>query len=93
MKRPLTGLLGAIVVAAAAIGSTQADAGTWRSRGLIGGMSAAEVLAWPDSPYHDYRYYAGYHVRPIGPPPGCVIRRQRVWNAYGWTWRKLRICH
>jgi hypothetical protein len=79
-----------------AVGPTPADAGSRRAwaAGVIGGMSANEILGL--DPYYGYDpgYPApAYYVRPLGPPPGCVIRQQKVWAGYGWRWRKLRICH
>lgn len=98
MKRFVTGCVGAVALGAVvAVGPTQADAGSRRAwaAGVIGGMSANEILGWPD-PY--YRYFPGYpaeayYAAPAGPPPGCVIRQQKVWTGYGWRWQKLRICH
>lgn len=102
MKRSVTGLAGGIVRRTAVIGaavmgvavlagSTEANA-VYRG-GLIGGMSASEVVG---APYYgfDPSYPAPvYYASPGGPPPGCVIRRQRVWTGYHWISRKLRVCH
>jgi hypothetical protein len=98
MKSSVTGCVAAAVLfAMAAVGPTAADAGNrpaWAA-GVIGGMSANEILGWP-SPYYGY-YPASpapaHYAAPAGPPPGCVIRQQKVWAGYGWRWRKLRICH
>lgn len=86
MKRSVAGFVGTIVLGAAVLaGLTEANAVD--RRGLIGGMSAAEVMGVP--------YYPApvHYEPPAGPPPGCAIRRQRVWDGYRWHWRKLRICH
>jgi hypothetical protein len=98
--RWVVGSLGATALFAAIAGSTtSADA---RDRalaaGVIGGMSAGAILGTPYYPGYGYGYYPGYpapvyHVAPLGPPPGCVIKQQKVWDGYGWRWRKLRICH
>jgi hypothetical protein len=92
MKRSVIAGLSAIALGLAiASAPTQAEA----RRNIIGGMSAAEVVG---APYYGYGYYPGdpaLYPTPaaFGPPPGCVIRNQKVWIGYRWTWRKLRICH
>jgi hypothetical protein len=93
VKRFAAGIGAAMAFAALVTVTTQANAAS--GRGLIGGMSAAEVMGWPDGyagPAVDYPATASY-VRPLGPPPGCVVRQQRIWEGYYWRWRKLRICH
>jgi hypothetical protein len=90
MKRSVIGCV-AIALAVFA-GATEANAGSGRAWGIIGGMSASEVMGGPYYGAYGYPAAATY-VRPLGPPPGCVIRQQRVWEGYGWRWRKLRICH
>lgn len=104
MKRSVTGLLGGIALAAAVSGAavlaglTEANASDRTvAAGIIGGMSAAAVVGAPYYPSYG-NYYPSYpapvyYVPPDGPPPGCVIRGQRAWDGYRWTWRKLRICH
>lgn len=92
-NRCLTVALGvAALVVVALAGSTKAEAGRWRGSGIIGGMSAAEVMGWPYGRVDPYPAAASY-VRPLGPPPGCVIWQQRVWDGYRRNWRKLRVCH
>lgn len=49
-------------------------------------------------PAYGYGFYPGYPgpvytVAPTYPPPGCVIRPQRVWNGVAWQTRKIRVCH
>ena len=91
MKRSVIVSVAAIALAVFA-GATEATAGSGRATGLIGGMSASEVMGGPY--YGAYGYPAAVvYERPLGPPPGCVIRQQRVWEGYSWRWRKLRICH
>jgi hypothetical protein len=105
MKRSIFGCLGAAALAAALVsvpGEANArDYGRAYAAGIIGGMSAGAILGTPYYPGYGYGYYPGYvgypapvyHVAPLGPPPGCVIRQQKVWNGDRWHWRKLRICH
>lgn len=87
MNRLVAGFLGAITLVAA-VAVVSVDANALDRRHVIGGMSANEVMGIPDH-YPAPAYYAA----PLGPPPGCVIRQQRVWDGYRWRWRKLRICH
>ncbi len=96
-KRSVLGCIGAVVFGAAVamtLTGAQAHDGRVRSYGLIGGMSAAEVMGAPYYSAYGYNYAApAYYAPPDGPPPGCVIRNQRLWDGYAWRWRKLRVCH
>jgi hypothetical protein len=100
MKRSVMGCIGAVAFGAAVVAtSTGAEASDRRTvaAGVIGGMSAAAVMGAPYYPFYG-NYYPSYpapvYYAPLdGPPPGCVIRRQRVWDGHRWNWRKLRICH
>lgn len=99
MKRSVAGFVGSIVFGAAVLaGPNEASASYRGAAGIIGGMSAAAVMGAPYYPAYGYNYYPSYpapvyFVPPDGPPPGCAIRQQRVWDGYRWRWRKLRICH
>jgi hypothetical protein len=93
MNRSVFGFLGAIALTAA-VTAVPTDANALDRRDIIGGMSAAAVMGVPyDRSYGSYPGDPVYYVRPDGPPPGCVIRRQRVWDGYGWRMQKLRVCH
>ena len=36
------------------------------------------------APYYHNAYYGSY---------GCYWSSHRVWTAYGWHWRRVRVCH
>lgn len=105
MRRSVSGCVSALALVVALVaGSPAAEAGDRRAfaAGVIGGMSANAILGgypyYPSYPGYGYGYYPGYpapayYSAPLGPPPGCVIRRQRLWDGYRWRWRTLRICH
>jgi hypothetical protein len=108
MRKSVTGCLSALALVAMLMAApTQADARNNRAlaAGVIGGLSANAILGGypyygsdPGFAYGYYPRYPGYpapvyYVPPLGPPPGCVIRQQKVWSGDGWRWRKLRICH
>lgn len=77
--------------------------------GIIGGLSANAIVGgygyYPG--YVRYPGYVGYpgypstpgpvgYVRypaPTYPPPGCIIKPQRVFNGYAWGTRKIRVCY
>jgi hypothetical protein len=97
IKRLLMGCLSAIALTAAVV-AAPSGANALDRRDVIGGMSAAEVMGAPYYPAYGYGVYSGAaapvaYGAPLGPPPGCAIRHQRVWDGYRWTSRKLRICH
>lgn len=85
-----------MALTAALAAPTQVEAGrsSWTTAQVIGGMSANEILGG-SYPYYGHYAAPAYYGGPalIGPPPGCVIRQQRVWTGYRWSWRKLRVCH
>lgn len=100
-KSMMAAALVAALAAAAVAVPTQAEARRgYAAAGIIGGMSAGVIIASGAYPYYGYGYYPGYVV-PVsdagpayyGPPPGCVLRRQRVYNGYSWQWQKIRVCH
>jgi hypothetical protein len=95
MKKAITGVATAAVLAGAVVMPSQAEA-RWGHRGwgwgpgIVGGLAAGALiggaLAGP-------RYYGGYYGS--GPYYGyaraydCPPRR--VWTPYGWRWR--RVCY
>jgi hypothetical protein len=97
------GLIPAAACLAAALiavpGSAEARKGRYVASGIIGGVSAGAIVAGGYYPgYVGYPapvYYPGpVHYRaPTYPPPGCVIRRQPVFDGYGWRSRKIRVCY
>lgn len=95
MKRPfLAAAAAATLVAATMAATVQAEArrgyGGYYGDGIIGGLSANAIVGG----YHGYETgYPVTYAAPSYPPPGCVFRRQRVWNGYAWNSRKIRVCY
>ncbi|MBZ0139620.1 MAG: hypothetical protein K8H87_07570 [Pseudorhodoplanes sp.] len=58
--------------------------------GIIGGLAAGALIAGAHRPYGPY-YYGPAYYGAYG--PGCVIRRERVWNGYRWVWQRVRVCY
>lgn len=99
-------MMAAVTVAVLAVTSvtapTQAEArrGGAVAAGIIGGLAAGAIIGSAAYPYYGYGYYPGYPA-PVydagpayyGPPPGCVLRRQRVWDGYAWRSQNIRVCH
>jgi len=104
MKWPILAAAAAALFAAGAIGASheaQARGGYrgYYGDGIIGGLSANAIVG---GGY--YGYAPGYvvdpgfaapasYAGPNYPPPGCVIRQQRVRNGYAWSTRKIRVCY
>jgi hypothetical protein len=98
MTRTLTALATAATVAAAAITMpTAADARGGRiGLGILGGLAAGAIvggaLAAPyyygGGPYYGYGgpYYAA------GPYPYRCWHRERFWDGFGWSVRRVRVC-
>lgn len=104
----LAALLGASIGASTEAAAQRPYRG-YMGEGLIGGLSANAIVGgygyYPG--YVRYPGYVGYpgyastpgpvgYVRypaPPYPPPGCMIRTQRVFNGYAWGLRKIRVCY
>lgn len=103
MKRPILTAAAAALLVAVTIGAPQqAEARRgYGAAGIIGGMSAGEILggAYPypagyvGYPAPVYLPGPGYARGPAYPPPGCVITQRRFMTDYGWRTRKIRVCY
>lgn len=104
MKKSILAVAAVAVVAVVTVAApTQAEArrGNAVAAGVIGGLAAGAIIgSAAAAPYGYYPGYVGYPA-PVyapgpayyGPPPGCVIRNQRVWDGYAWRRQKIRVCH
>lgn len=107
MRKSLAAAMAVIAIAATAA-TSPAEArhrGNAFAGGLIGGLAAGAIIGGAAYPYYaaPYGYYPSYPGYPapvyvpgpayFGPPPGCVLRNQRVWDGYRWRWQKIRVCH
>jgi hypothetical protein len=62
--------------------------------GVIGGLAVGALIgAAANGPYYGYApgYYAGpaYYGYGYG---GCYWARQRVWDGWGWRFRRVQVC-
>ena len=100
MRRSVTGLIAAAVVAATVISLPTPSEARWRGHGwgwgpgagIIGGLAAGAIIA--GTAYPRYGYYGPGPYYAYGPGPyyaggyyGCYSRR--VWTPYGWRWRRV----
>jgi hypothetical protein len=76
------------VVAVAAPTDAQARRGWWGPGAVIGGLAAGAYGPYGYGP--GYGYYGG-PAYAYG--PGCYLRRERVWDGYGYRWRRVRVCY
>jgi len=96
--RTLTALAAAATLGLAAIAAPQpaeARHGGAIAAGIIGGLAAGAIIgsafngpyyAYGPGPY-SYSGYGGY-----GGYGGCYWTRQRVWDGWGWRFRRVRVC-
>lgn len=94
ISRTLTALATAATLGLAAVATPQpAEArGGAIAAGVIGELAAGAIIgAAVHGPY--YGYGPGYYY---GPSPvyygGCYWTRQRVWDGWGWQFRRVRVC-
>jgi hypothetical protein len=94
MTRTMTAVAAAALIAVAAVAApteAQARRGWWVPGAVIGGLAAGAIIAGAAGAYGPYYYgpAPGYYAY----GPGCYIRRQRVWDGYGWVVRRVRVCY
>ena len=105
MNKTLTALAAVAIVATAAIAvPSQAEAryrhGGAVAAGVVGGLALGAIAAgaYGGPGYYGYGYGPGYAYAPApvyygAYGPGCTIRRERVWDGYGWIIRRVRVCY
>jgi hypothetical protein len=94
MNKTLVTLAAAAIVATAAISApTQAQArnGGAIAAGVVGVLALGAIAAGAYGYGPGYGYYGAPAYGAYG--PGCVIRRERVWDGYGWAIRRVRVCY
>jgi hypothetical protein len=96
--RSLTALAAAATLGLAAIAAPQpaeARHGGAIAAGIIGGLAVGALVgAAASGPYYGYApgYYYGapaYYGYGYG---GCYWTRQRVWDGWGWRFRRVQVC-
>ena len=95
MTKTLTTLAATAVIGIAAVASpTPADARGGRvAAGIIGGLAAGAIIAGAAGAYGPYGPGYGYYGPAYAYGPGCYIRRERVWDGWGWRWQRVRVCY
>ena len=87
MKKTLIAFV-AVATIAGSLATTPASAqrglGAAVAGGIIGGAIVGGAVA-ASRPAPVYVEEA--------PPPGCVWRRQRFWDGYGWRFRRVEVCN
>lgn len=101
MKKFVTGILAAAIVASSLSAMTPARADNGRvaagvAGGLIGGALLGAAIANGGRPAYAApppppppAYYA---PEPVYVEPACQIQRERFWDGYGWRIRNVRVC-
>jgi hypothetical protein len=94
MKKTLTTLVAVATIAGSmAVTVPAANArdgvGVGIAAGLIGGAIVGGAIASSRPAYAAPAYVEA----PPPPPPGCVMRRERYWDGYGWVIRPVRVCY
>jgi hypothetical protein len=96
--KTLTALAAAATLGLAAVAAPQpAQAGGHGgavAAGIIGGLAAGAIIgSAAHGPYYGYGYGPGYYgAAPAYYGGGCYWTRQRVWDGWGWRFRRVRVC-
>lgn len=72
--------LGAAVVALTAVQASNAEAGVRVQLGWYGG-------------HHNWTVHSGSPYYYGGPRYNCFWRKRKLHTAYGWRWKKVRVCN
>jgi hypothetical protein len=95
MKKTLITLaVGATVAIGTVLSPTAADA-RWGHRGfpvapVVGGLAAGALLGAALS--QPRRYYS-YAYEPVYFGSECYVRRERIWDGWGWRVRRIEDCY
>jgi 4-amino-4-deoxy-L-arabinose transferase-like glycosyltransferase len=57
--------------------------------GIIGGLAFGTLLGAAAAANGPYAYAPG----PVYYGPACYWTRQRIWDGWGWHWRRVRVCN
>jgi hypothetical protein len=95
--RTLTALAAATTLGLAAVAAPQpaeARHGGAVAAGIIGGLAVGAIIgAAANGPYYGgYGYGPGYYYGGGPYYGGCYWTRQRVWDGWGWHFRRVRVC-
>jgi hypothetical protein len=96
MKKTLTAIAAAALVATATVAIPQQAEARWHGRNgaIIGGIAAGALLGAAAA--GSYGYYGGpayYYGGPAYYGPSCYWTHSRYWNGYRWHWRRVRVCN
>jgi hypothetical protein len=67
--------------------SAQRYLGAAVAGGIIGGAIVGGAIASSRPAYGGPVYYED------APPPACRLVRQRYWDGYGWSFRRVEVCN
>jgi hypothetical protein len=90
--------VGALGIGAAAIPQPAQARGGAVAAGVIGGLAAGAIIGSAAAGAYGPHYGPGpgYYAYGPGPAyyaPSCWWTRQRVWDGWGWSWRRVRVCN
>jgi hypothetical protein len=91
MKKTLIAIAAAATLGLATVAAPQpAQARHGRIAAGIGGFALGTFLgaAIANGPYYAYGPGPVYYD-----PPPCQWTRQRIWDGWGWHWRRVRVCY
>jgi hypothetical protein len=98
MKKNLITIAVATTVAMGAAISPTAAQARWHHgfpvAPVVGGLAAGALLGAAIAAPHYYpapHYYYGYE--PVYYGPSCIVRRERIWDGWGWRVRRVEDCY
>jgi hypothetical protein len=99
ITKTLTAIAAAATLGLAAVAvpqPAQAHDGGAVAAGIIGGLAVGALIgsaaAQGPGPYYHHRRHYYYAPAPVYYGPPCYWARERVWDGWGWHWRRVRVC-
>ncbi|MDP3077665.1 hypothetical protein [Bradyrhizobium sp.] len=91
MKKTFAALV-AVATIAGSLATTPASAQRGVAAGVVGGLIGGAIIGGAIASSRP-AYAAPAPVYVDDYPPSCRLVRERFWDGYGWSYRRVEICH
>ncbi|MDP1869846.1 MAG: hypothetical protein Q8L13_26340 [Bradyrhizobium sp.] len=91
MKKTFAALV-AVATIAGSLAATPASAQRGVAAGVVGGLIGGAIIGGAIASSRP-AYAAPAPVYVDDYPPSCRLVRERFWDGYGWSYRRVEICH
>jgi hypothetical protein len=89
MKKTFAAFVAAATIAGS-LAATPASAQRGVAAGVVGGLIGGAIIGGAIASSRP-AYGAPVYVEEA--PPACRLVRERFWDGYGWSYRRVEVCH